>query len=153
MTRLGTIATSGGYRYTVDTVERGYRDPAEVPQTDRPYIGIVPGREDYVDTSGGQVEVTWQIVLACYLRATATTQAAIVAALSGFTSDVRKALYTSPQNLGVAGVATAHLLVVGLHDVAVAVTALDVRDAFDMDVNRFETPKTTTAQSDGLQGL
>ena len=104
VTRLGTIATGSGYRYTVDTVERGYRDPSDVGSSERPYIGVYAGsRESYKDTSGGLVEVEMQIILSCYLTASAATQAAVIAALSGFTSDVRKALYTSPQNLSVPG--------------------------------------------------
>ena len=100
MTRLQTITTGNGYRTTIDTVERGYRDPSEVGASERPYIGVVPGRESYQDEPG-RVVTMWSIALACYLTASAATPAAVIASLSNLAADIRKALYASPENLSV----------------------------------------------------
>ena len=66
-TRLGAIATGSGYRTTIDTVERGYRDPSLVGAAERPYIGIVVMDESCQDEPG-RVVTLMRIALACYVR-------------------------------------------------------------------------------------
>lgn len=99
-TRLETINGSNGYLTTLDTVEIGYRDPSKVGPGERPYIGIVPGAEQYNDEPG-RVVTQWRIALACYTTPAAATLASVSASLSNLTRDVRRALYASPQNLNV----------------------------------------------------
>ena len=99
-TRLETITTGNGYRTTIDTVEKGYRDPSEVKSSERPYIGITFLREDYQDEPS-RVVTLMRLALACYVTPSAATQDAVGAGLSNLAADVRKALYASPQNLSV----------------------------------------------------
>lgn len=99
-TRLETITVAAGYRTTIDTVEKGYRDPSEVKSAERPYIGITFLREDYQDEPS-RVITMMRLALACYVTPTAATQTAVGAAMSNLTADIRKALYASPQNLSV----------------------------------------------------
>jgi hypothetical protein len=84
----------------MDTVERGYRDPSQVGAAERPYIGILPLREDYQDEPG-RVAVRMGIGLFCYTTPSGATQLAVIASLSNLAADVRKAVYASPQNLSV----------------------------------------------------
>lgn len=100
VTRLTAITAANGYRTTIDTVERGYRDPSQVGTSERPWIGVVPLREDYTDEPG-RVAVMMRVGIFCYMTPSAATQAAVTAALSDLAADVRKALYASPQNLSV----------------------------------------------------
>lgn len=126
-TRLAAISTGSGDNFTVQTVERSLRDPSEVGSSERPYVAIVPGRETWQDTSGGLVTVLWQVLLPCYLTPSAATSSSVVAALSDFTKDVRKALYTAPANLGVSGVIRTRL--VGRQGVEGMAEAADRKDA------------------------
>jgi hypothetical protein len=103
-TVLEGIDGTGNYNNTVTTVElagRDWTDPENRPDL-RPAIGIMPLEERWSDYPG-HAEVAWDVLLRAVLTPSARTVAANAAACAGITSDIRQALYGSP-NLGLNGV-------------------------------------------------
>ena len=99
-TVLKTITIAGGYKTTIDTVERtrGAKTWEEVPSSDRPYIGIVPGKESCPIDGGhfpfGRMRVTFHIDLICYV--TGSTAATRSNAISDFQDDIISVLNKDP---------------------------------------------------------
>ena len=102
-TRLRSITVANGYRDTVRTVQLGFRDPNNVPESVRPLIAIMPVRESWFDQSGSEVRVDWVIDLYCYATPAEASTDSMARRLSDFTADVRKALYADPACLNVSG--------------------------------------------------
>lgn len=98
--RMTAVTVANGYLTTVTKVERGYRDPTMVKAAERPWVGIIPMREDYTDKPG-RIETLAKIALTCYITPDTATLDGVTQALSDFTKDIRKAVYQSPANLDV----------------------------------------------------
>ena len=106
------ITVAGGYLNTVILVEQAAKPDDQILPADLPWIGVVPLDEVWIDTSGGYVEVTWDIETRAYLAPSAKTVEAVGTALANITADIRKAIYSSGSgqgNLGVSGVIWARL--------------------------------------------
>ena len=106
-TTLEGITVASGYRNTVVTVEFAARpwNEIETSHTKRPYIGIIPQREDIFDEPS-LIRVDWNVQLVAHVTPSARTTAAMMNACEDIVADIRKALYTSGNggNLNVDGV-------------------------------------------------
>lgn len=101
--KLTGITTGAGYRRTVTTVDYAGKDWGEIPESLRDWIGIIPQSEAFQDFPG-HVQSTWSIDLVCHLTPSAATATAVMEAIVNSMTDIRRALMTSPSNLGVDGV-------------------------------------------------
>ena len=101
VTTLQGITTAAGYSVTVATAERGVRLWNQVPEGERPYLGILPGIGRTVQIAGGQIKVAVPITIVGYLAlASDKTEAERGATLNAFIVDVKKALLVDPSRGG-----------------------------------------------------
>lgn len=106
-TTLAGITTGGGYSQTVVTAERGIREPAAVPESERPYLGVFAGigLTDKSAMRMHRVMLTVRLVGYLALAADKTIEER-GAALNAFLVDVKKALLVDVSRGGSAVVTT-----------------------------------------------
>tara|TARA_R110000824_G_C15230416_1_gene678495 strand:+ start:1178 stop:1633 length:456 start_codon:yes stop_codon:yes gene_type:complete len=107
-TTLATITTGNGYNTTVETVENEAKTWADVPDSQKPWVGYVPTSETLEYLPGNQIRVVLPIDIICHVVGqTASSRSTllnnllddVIAALSVDTTRASYAISTTVANV------------------------------------------------------